>query len=486
MTKKISKDWHKWIKVNLDRGCDLDEMHAILMKEGFAPPDIKKSLRYEPVFSGLEENDVLSKKSKTSFLKKIKSLYDEYKVVKKRLIDEKNLESSTSEDAIDKFYKLDTPLAEIYCINDFLNKNECEELIRIIKKRLKPSSIVISGIEEDKNFRTSRTCDLGNLDNPLIKEIDRRICEFIGIDQKFSEMIQGQYYEVGEEFKSHTDFFEKDQMQNFTKKNGQRTFTFMVYLNDVEEGGETEFINLNRVFTPKQGTALSWNNLTSTGLGNHNTMHQAHPIKKGNKAVITKWFRERNGEEIFRKEPSWSVTNYTDRGFKKAELDKTLFSEIINFYSQNKNDEKREHIDGNFVYIPDSKEEASKLIELPRELKEKVHTTLKEPLEKWSNTSLDATFVYGIRVYQEGAVLVPHRDREETHIISAIINIDQEINEDWPLIIEDHLYRKHELTLKPGEVLYYESAKLLHGRPIPLNGKSFANIFCHFMPAKDS
>ena len=215
-------------------------------------------------------------------------------------------------------------------------------------------------------------------------------------------------------------------------------------------------------------------------------MHQAHPIKKGNKAVITKWFRERNGEEIFRKEHSLSVTNYTDRGFKKAELDKTLFSEIINFYSQNKNDKKREHIDGNFVYIPDSKEEASKLIELPRELKEKVHTTLKEPLEKWSNTSLDATFVYGIRVYQEGAVLVPHRDREETHIISAIINIDQEINEDWPLIIEDHLYRKHELTLKPGEVLYYESAKLLHGRPIPLNGKSFANIFCHFMPAKDS
>jgi len=72
MTKKISKEWSKWIKINLDRGCDLDEMHAILMKEGFALPDIKKSLGYEPVLSGLEENDVLSKKSKTSFLKKIK------------------------------------------------------------------------------------------------------------------------------------------------------------------------------------------------------------------------------------------------------------------------------------------------------------------------------------------------------------------------------------------------------------------------------
>ena len=92
MAKKISKDWDKWIKINLDRGCDLDEMHAILMKEGFAPPDIKKSLGYEPVFSSLEENDVLTLESKTSFFKKIKSLYDEYKVVKKRLLDEGNLD----------------------------------------------------------------------------------------------------------------------------------------------------------------------------------------------------------------------------------------------------------------------------------------------------------------------------------------------------------------------------------------------------------
>ena len=124
------------------------------------------------------------------------------------------------------------------------------------------------------------------------------------------------------------------------------------------------------------------------------------------------------------------------------------------------------------------------MIELPEELKEKVHSALKDPLELWSGISLEPTFVYGIRIYQNGAVLVPHRDRENTHIISAIINIDQEVSKDWPLVIEDHFFRKHEITLRPGEVIYYESAKLLHGRPQPLEGKSFANIFCHFMPSK--
>jgi prolyl 4-hydroxylase len=107
---------------------------------------------------------------------------------------------------------------------------------------------------------------------------------------------------------------------------------------------------------------------------------------------------------------------------------------------------------------------------------------LQEPLENWSQIQLEPTFVYGIREYKEGAILVPHRDRDETHIVSAIINIDKEVREDWPLVIEDHNQKKHEVFLDPGEVLFYESAKLLHGRPYPLKGKSYANIFCHYKP----
>jgi prolyl 4-hydroxylase len=78
--------------------------------------------------------------------------------------------------------------------------------------------------------------------------------------------------------------------------------------------------------------------------------------------------------------------------------------------------------------------------------------------------------------------LISHRDKLKTHIISAIINVDQVVDEDWPLIIEDNYYRKHHVFLNPGEVIFYESARLDHGRPLPLKGNKFANIFCHFMP----
>ena len=107
---------------------------------------------------------------------------------------------------------------------------------------------------------------------------------------------------------------------------------------------------------------------------------------------------------------------------------------------------------------------------------------MKPMLEAWCNKELAPTYVYGIREYQDKAVLKSHRDRIETHVISVIINVDQEVNEDWPLVIEDNYYRTHHIILKPGDVVFYEGARLRHGRPVAFNGKSFANIFCHFVP----
>ena len=36
--------------------------------------------------------------------------------------------------------------------------------------------------------------------------------------------------------------------------------------------------------------------------------------------------------------------------------------------------------------------------------------------------------------------------------------------------------------MEPGDMVLYESHSVLHGRPFPLKGKFFANIFIHFEP----
>lgn len=75
-----------------------------------------------------------------------------------------------------------------------------------------------------------------------------------------------------------------------------------------------------------------------------------------------------------------------------------------------------------------------------------------------------------------------HVDTVNTHVVSAIINVDQVVDKDWPLLILDHEDNEHNITMSAGEMVLYESAKLLHGRPEPFVGSHYDNIFIHFMP----
>jgi prolyl 4-hydroxylase len=59
------------------------------------------------------------------------------------------------------------------------------------------------------------------------------------------------------------------------------------------------------------------------------------------------------------------------------------------------------------------------------------------------------------------------------------------VDRQWPLIIEDHMFRRHAVYLKPGEMILYEGSRLCHGRPEALQGESYANLFVHFCPKKN-
>ena len=176
-----------------------------------------------------------------------------------------------------------------------------------------------------------------------------------------------------------------------------------------------------------------------------------------------------------------TIPSYTEVGFLKDKLDVHLLSKIRTFYNENQQHLKTEVVAGGYIET-DSKQSASETIELTDDLRNEIHSSLLKKAESWSGTKLLPTYVYGIRIYNRGAKLNPHRDREETHIIGVIINIAQEVEQDWPLEIEDHQGKKHQLILKPGEIILYESALLDHGRPSPLEGKKFVNVFCHYMP----
>ena len=184
------------------------------------------------------------------------------------------------------------PRLELFVLRDFLDAAHCRELIARIDAERRPSTL--ANYDGEPNFRTSETCDLHHHD-PVVAELDRLLAEVSGIAPEYGERLQGQRYEVGQEFKAHTDYFEPvaADFAEHTAVAGQRTWTFMVYLNDVEAGGATRFKVIDKIVQPERGKLLAWNNRRPDGSLNAATLHHAMKVRKGLKYVITRWYRER-------------------------------------------------------------------------------------------------------------------------------------------------------------------------------------------------
>jgi hypothetical protein len=124
---------------------------------------------------------------------------------------------------------------------------------------------------------------------------------------------------------------------------------------------------------------------------------------------------------------------------------------------------------------------------------------VKPILEEWTGKKLRPTSLYGIRVYKRGAILatrtfenfcvagclycvfMPDVDRLPL-VSSCIIQVAQQLDEPWPVEVYSHDGKAYNVTMVPGDMTLYESHSVLHGRPFPLNGTMYANVFVHFIP----
>lgn len=185
-----------------------------------------------------------------------------------------------------------SPKLELLVADGFLPPELCTALIELIDANRRPSTL--ADHNGDDYFRTSETCDL-DADEAAVQELERRLHAFNGIDPAHGEPVQGQRYAVGQEFKQHTDWFDPHgtDWEKFCAVSGQRTWTFMIYLNEVEAGGGTRFKVIGKTFQPQTGKLLCWNNRKADGNGNVNTLHHGMKVRKGVKYVITKWYREK-------------------------------------------------------------------------------------------------------------------------------------------------------------------------------------------------
>ena len=80
--------------------------------------------------------------------------------------------------------------------------------------------------------------------------------------------------------------------ENAAWLNRQRVLAWMIYLNDVEEGGETEFLYQKLRIKPKKNTLLIWP-------GSFTHLHRGNP-PMSTKYILTGWFSPMQGMSKFK------------------------------------------------------------------------------------------------------------------------------------------------------------------------------------------
>ena len=181
--------------------------------------------------------------------------------------------------------------ADLFRVPGFLTPDECRRICEAIDRKVGPSTL-FKGTEVN-GFRTSST-HYFDREAPETLALEQKIDAVLGLDHSYAETTQGQRYEVGQQFKHHFDYFFESQeyWQTERRRGGQRTWTAMVFLNEPEAGGETDFKELELPIPPETGTLVTWNNMGRDGLPNSNTFHAGTPVIEGSKYVITQWYRQ--------------------------------------------------------------------------------------------------------------------------------------------------------------------------------------------------
>ncbi|XP_047262330.1 probable prolyl 4-hydroxylase 9 isoform X8 [Capsicum annuum] len=126
---------------------------------------------------------------------------------------------------------------------NFASIEQCQSIIKIAKANLEPSSLALrkGETEETTNgIRTSSGTFISASEDKtgVLDLIEEKIAKATMIPKTHGEAFNILRYEIGQRYQSHYDAFDPAQ---YGPQKSQRVASFLLYLSDVEEGGETVF-----------------------------------------------------------------------------------------------------------------------------------------------------------------------------------------------------------------------------------------------------
>jgi len=194
----------------------------------------------------------------------------------------------------------------IFLYKGFLTEAECDELIAKSKPRLMRSGVSDSTTGEGKvsDIRTSSGMFYSRAETDTIKRIEDRIAHWTMVPAGNGEGIQVLRYEKTQRYDPHHDYFSHEHSDD---NGGNRLLTGLMYLADVEEGGETVFPKVKPppeqtraagfsecamkglAVKPRKGDIVLFWSINTDGRFEPKSLHGSCPVIKGQKWSATKW-----------------------------------------------------------------------------------------------------------------------------------------------------------------------------------------------------
>lgn len=192
---------------------------------------------------------------------------------------------------------------------NFADKARCEAIISLAKKTLAPSGLALrkgETTDTTKDIRTSSGTFLNSAADPsgALRWVEEKMAKATMVPVEHGEFYNVLRYEIGQKYNSHYDTFNP---REYGPQRSQRIASFLLYLSDVEEGGETMFPfegykNMDNGYDfkecvglkvkPRQGDALLFYSVMPNGTLDSAALHGSCPVVKGEKYVATKWIRD--------------------------------------------------------------------------------------------------------------------------------------------------------------------------------------------------
>ena len=290
----LAPEWVDWLSENLSRDCDPDELYQIMLIKGVTAPAAQSALatlqaqrRHTELFANTQpEAPVIF-----SVAPKPPAATPELQGPLPKPL----MSLPTPHGPCRATSHVSDPIVVVY--DNFMSADECDALITAAQHVMSPSMTVDddNGASRLHPDRTSQGMFFIRGENEMVRNIELRAAALMNLPFEHGEGIQVLNYRLTGEYRPHFDYFPPERHGSYRQmlQGGQRVATLIMYLNEVEAGGETIFPELKLSVVPKKGSAVYFSYYDpTTGEIDPRSLHGGAPVTAGEKWIATKWVRQ--------------------------------------------------------------------------------------------------------------------------------------------------------------------------------------------------